>query len=343
MGSIYKRGKIWWYSYYQGHKKIAKSSKSKKKMVATELLKQVEGDLADGKVPRTDFHKVYFEDLAEDLRTDYAHQGQGEPRLRHLTECFGGTRALAITTARIKQYINQRLDEGAANGTVNRELAALKRMFKLGAQETPPKVDRAPYIPMLKEADPKQGFFESEEYLAFLQALPEHLRGVLTFAYRTGWRRAEILGLTWDCVDLEEKTVKLKAGTTKNKEARTVPLDDELLRLLKIQRLRRQGCEYVFHRNGRPLSNFRAAWNKALSVAGIEGGYDTKKGKTLHDFRRTAVRNLTRSGTQESVAMKISGHKTRGVFDRYNIVSDRDVEQAMKRQAEYLRKQENNS
>ena len=74
------------------------------------------------------------------------------------------------------------------NATINRELAALKRMLNLGAVQTPPRVDRLPFIPMLKENNTRKGFFEHGDYLALRDTLPEHLKGFVTFAYKTGWR-----------------------------------------------------------------------------------------------------------------------------------------------------------
>ncbi len=81
---------------------------------------------------------------------------------------------------------------------------------------------------------------------------------------------------------------------------------------------------WIFHRKGRQIGDFRKAWTTACEKAGVPG-------RILHDFRRTAVRNLVRAGVPELVAMQMTGHKTRSVFDRYNIVSEEDLMEAAKR------------
>jgi len=162
---------------------------------------------------------------------------------------------------------------------------------------------------MLQEHNVRLGFFERAEFLAFLAALPDYLQPVVTFAYFTGWRRGEIAGLKWHQVDLAANTVRIEGDSTKNKKARTIALEGELLDAIQGQ------------------------WDKALKATGLAG-------KILHDFRRTAVRNMTRAGVPERMAMMVSEHKTRSVFDRYDIVSDEDLREAARKSWEHAQNQE---
>lgn len=221
MGSAYRRGHIWWIKYYQNGKAFRESSKSKRISVARRLLRHREAEIGIGNIPGIGAERVRFEELADDLLNEYRANNRKSlasinRRIRlHLAPFFGSLPASDIMTDRIRAYTIKRQEEGASNGTINRELAALKRMFHLAAAMSPPKIARVPYIPMLKERNVRKGFFEHAEYLELRQELPEYLKPVLTFGYYTGAREGEILGLKWNQVDLKARTVYLEPGSTK--------------------------------------------------------------------------------------------------------------------------------
>ena len=169
-------------------------------------------------------------------------------------------------------------------------------------------------------------------------SLVYHLKDFITFAYKTGWRISEIATLTWKQIDRSQGIVRLEVGETKNDDARTIYLDPELKQIFNDRWTHRSNLlPYVFlnKRGDDRIKRFDKAWKKACKEAKIGIRH-------FHDFRRTAVRNMVRSGIPERVAMTISGHKTRSVFDRYNIVNDRDLRLAAKQYDECRNQQDVN-
>jgi integrase len=237
-----------------------------------------------------------------------------------------------ITTADVRRYVGRRRDEGASNATVNRELSVLKRAYALAIAAGT--LASRPHIALLREDNVRRGFFEAADFEAVRRRLPPDLADFVTFLHVTGWRwRSEAARLRWTDVAFDVGEVRLEPGTTKTGEGRVFPVTAALRAQLERRRAVTRERErelgravpHVFTRpDGRPLGSFSKAWATACRTAGVPG-------RVLHDFRRTAVRNLVRAGVAERVAMQMVGWKSRQMLDRYHIVSTADLIEAARK------------
>ncbi len=339
------------------------SSHSTTRGDAVTLLRKRLGEIGRGRLIGPREEKVTFEDLAVDLVRDYELRGLVSAntlggrladgrldldhlggRLRHLHDFFGRDRALDITAARLRAYQSARRDAGASAATVNRELAALGRAFTLavngGRLGT-----RPPFPTRLEEAPPRQGFFEAAEHAAIRAHLPPDHQDVQDAGYWSGWRPGVFQGLTWPEIDLDAMVIRPGGGSRTKRRGVLAYGQVPALRAVIERRLakRRLDTPLVFHVDGRPMGDWRKRWARACLAAGFANvNPETQKiviHKLRYDTRRTVVRNLTRAGVPERVAMEQTGHKTRSVFDRYNIVSEQDLQDAGGRMAAYLQQQ----
>ncbi len=341
MGQLYQRGRIWWAKYYVNGRPVRESTGSEKEKEAARFLKQREGRAAAGlpMLPRAD--RVRYDEAAENLREHYRTTGsrnliEAEKRLKHLDTHFSGARLAGIGGAEATAYVAHRQAQEVANGTINRELAVLTKMLRLAYENR--KLMRLPVIRKLKEAAPRQGFFEREQFLAVRGQLPPDLQVAVSVEYAFGWRtQSEVLTLERRHLDLEAGTIRLDAGTTKNDDGRLVyvppdlkaPLVSQVERVRALERETGRIIPYLFpHLRGRHKGtrrrDFRKAWVTACKNAGVPG-------MLRHDFRRTAVRNMVNAGVPERVAMTVTGHRTRSMFDRYHIVSPGDLQDVARR------------
>ena len=275
-----------------------------------------------------------FDTMAHAYLEDYVLQqyrtlSTARPRVEHLREFFGGWTAEAMTADSIRNYQIHRRKQGAQAATINRETSALSRMFQLAIRRG--LLERMPLFPKrLEENPPRDGFFEHADYLKIRAQLPHSYQDVLDFAYYSGWRRNEILGLTLDEVDFQGGVIRLTPRRSKTRTGRVLPISPPLQRVLQRRRRLRKGKDpRVFRRDGVPVRIWRTALRDACRKAKLPH-------RMLHDCRRTAARNLIRAGVPERIAMLLTGHKTRAVFDRYNIVNEQELLTAGARLAAYV-------
>lgn len=250
--------------------------------------------------------------------------------LDHLNAFFEGRRVSNITTDVLREFAARRLKAGASSSTVNRNLGLLRRMLHQARKEG--RLQIVPHFPMLKEAEPRQGFVEPEQFAKLMAAMPERLRTFVLLLYTSGVRTGEAKKIRWEHVDLKHKVIRLPGSVTKNGKPRTLPLVAEVCkRLESVDAAQHAKRAYVF-----PVGNFIKAWWSACAKAGLgtrtkgkqNGRYGTYSGLIPHDLRRSAVRNMVRAGISTTVARSISGHVTDAIFDRYDITSAEDLKKA---------------
>ena len=325
-----KTAATWWVQNSVRGKRFRESSGSSNRNMAIKLLKLLKdrlGAAAQGRPFGPNVDRTRFEDLAEMLVEDYRANGRRsleriEGALKDLRGFFGDHLALDITSDRITSYIKWRQDEGAAAATINRELAALRRAFRLAGRAG--KIAMRSEVSMLRENNRRKGFFEPSQLEALVQNMPDYLKPVIRTAYVTGWRiKSEILTRQKHHVDLNAGRLRPEPGEGQNGEGRNFPLVQELREVLQRQLEETQAIErasgriipWLFHKNGNPIGSFRKAWSTSCKKAGLAG-------RIPHDFRRTAVRNLERAGVPRSAAMAMVGHRTESIYRRYAIADE---------------------
>lgn len=334
-GRVFKRGVRWFIAYYclKAGKHVEqrepggltepeaqKTLKHRRKQI---VASEFGGDAFTGP------QRVTVDELLNDLVSEYKVQERelckSASHMKPLRDFFGSELAVRVTSERLNRYILERRKGQAENSTINRQLSILRRAFHLAAGRTPSKFPKSqvPEFPARLEEHVREGFTNKGDLDAILASLTDaDVRDYVAWAFWTGMRRGEIKKLTWAAFDRETSTLILPGRSTKTGTPRKLALEGGLHEIIK-RRLsaRRLECLFIFHRDGKPMGDFRKAWETACQKAGVLG-------LLFHDLRRTAVRNMIRAGVDKKVAKTISGHKTDAVFDRYDITSDEDLQEA---------------
>jgi integrase len=357
-GSIFRKlpCKLWVIQFYKNGKRIREATGSADYDAAKKLLRQRLHEIDKHEYMRQQGKPARVRDLYETLKLERETNPKGRKRelpnrWAHLEPTFGALLAAEVTTDDVRRYTVARKAKGAANATVNRELATLKRMFRLGAQSTPPKVKIPPHIPMLEENNARGGFVEDADFARLAAEAGElWLRTFLELGFTYGWRCGELLGLRVRQVNLGLGTLRLDAGTTKNLDGREVAMTARVAALVREAIRGKRPEAYVLTRDGQPIRDMRAAWQNLCVRAGVgkfvclgckvtlpkaarceECGSRNRKysGLIPHDLRRSAAKAARRAGVPESVVMAMGGWRTASMFRRYAIVSTADQRAAV--------------
>jgi integrase len=335
LGGVYLRKRKWWIRYSVHGVRYRESSESEERADAVRLLKKRIASIAQGKPVGAAVERTTLGELAEVLLNDYRANGRrsvvrAQIAFKALFQFFNAhARVNTITPDRITAYQAHRLKLVKA-ATANFECAILSRAFHLALRAG--KVANKPEIVLLSLNNARKGFFEPEQVRALLAHLPPYLKPVAQAAYITGWRAyAELLSRQWRHLDLTNGWLRIEPGESKNLEGREFPLTPELRALLEAQRVRMSNIERAYGKivpwiftqyNGKPIGKgYRCAFKRACRDAGVPT-------KLMHDFRRTAVRNLERAGVPRSAAMAMTGHRTEAIYRRYAIFDESMLREA---------------
>lgn len=340
-GGERKVSRVYWVKYSQNDERVRESTGETDRAKAEKFLSKRLGLVAIGRATGPAIDKTTVGEILDAVIVEYETKGRRSirhakaKRSRLLEHFASGFKVVNLTSGRAMEYARDRKLDGAENATINRELALLKRALVLG--ERAGRVAARPHIEMLEENNARQGFLSHAEFERLREALPDDLRDPVSFLYFSGWRVGEMRTLQWRDVDLEGGIVRLRVEYSKSKQSRVLPLRGELAEIIERAHAHRTPeCPNVFHRDGSPVGLFRKSWMTACKKAGLGA-------IIVHDLRRTAVRNLIRAGVPEKVAMGITGHRTRSVFDRYNIVTEDDLATAIERVNDHLANVPSNS
>jgi integrase len=367
-GGLYERpGSPYWWARYYGPdgREIRKSTKARKEersraeRILERLVREVknyrDGITPDYANPRKG--KKRFRELADALAFDakvrkLASAIAVRSHLNNASRILGGKMSRSIDADTLRRYQKQRQEEGAASKTIDHEVFQVRQALKLAGLP-------APKVPRLLHGieNARQGFLTDREREAILEELKKlntNLYDFIDWSLETGARIGETDSLRWSDVDRETGTISLPPLGAKTGKARKFPIVERLIPIIERRRAaRRLDGDYIFHNEGRRFCKRDAnghphgfndwiykTWREACENANVDGqpvrmvDQDGERRLPLpHDLRRTAVRNMVRSGIDRTVAKKISGHATDSMFERYNITDEADIREAFAKMA----------
>jgi integrase len=262
-----------------------------------------------------------------------------DQRSKILLNHFGDIRADKIKPSMVESFQYRMLNtmnrrkNNYKPATINRMVALMKRVYNLAIREDMVTKNPCWKVSMLREDNKRDRILSADEFKRLLKELPKHLVPIVSVAYYTGMRRMEILNLTWKKVNMQEGYINLEPEDTKTSEPRRIYFNGVLWEIFqKAGKVRSLKHDFVFTFNGKPLRDVQIGFRNALKRARIENFH-------FHDLRHTFYTNMRKAGVDQTVIMKLTGHKTLSMFHRYNTVDQEDAINAMKKLDLFLSEQ----
>jgi integrase len=334
-GGVYRRGSVWWIRYSRNGHLIRESAETPDEKKAIRFLNQ---RIEEAKRPAfvgPGEKRLTLDDLEAAIKADYIRHNRRswitvEYCLKQVRKYFPHDTLLQLG-ARIEEYQDHRLEEcKAERSTINRESAYLRRGYRLLHEAK--KISEVPVIKLLEGENVREGFINSPEFHAALAEIKnDDVRDTVEFLYKSAWRSGEAKSLEWSKVDAQDWVIRLSRKNEKTKRPRVLALIDDLRAIIERRIAKRiPGCKFVFHREGRPIGRIDIIFKAACAAVGLDG-------VVPHDMRRSAIRNFTKAGLDESVGMSISGHVTNSIYKRYNIIDEELQRAALEKVQAYQR------
>ena len=251
----------------------------------------------------------------------------------HLVEKLGKEFPVkSIWIPQIKEYQIERLREGAAPSTVNKEKSALSKMFQILVELRHHDVNPARLVKNLSEkSGERQVYLSNNDFQKILPHLPAWFRPIALTAYYTGMRRGEIVNLRRRQIDLSKRMIFLGPEDVKERQWKRIPIHKELVPILEeVLRVQALNNDYVFLNQGRPVihkDQLRWCWDRKVSKIELD------QPPRFHDLRHTWKSNARRSGMHPEIEQSIMGHSQRGmnVHERYGRIGDQELIKAIDR------------
>lgn len=331
-GCLYKRGNIFWMAFSENGRPHYESTKTGDEQKARSILRarirKVHASEETGQPFITQkMKRVTISELCDLLEHKYEVDGAlsrtKTSELKRVRNAFGSIAAVALKPADIERWKQEQLEAGYEKATINRTLTFLTRAYNSAIEDG--ELANAPFIRKFEKlSNRRTGFLTRPQFDKILANLPDDgLRDYCAFGFLTGMRKGEIASLRWKNAG-DDEIVLAEQDAKTGDERRISVRSGELAQIFERRRKARKSFDgYIFHRgDDRSIQEFRKSWARACKLAGFPN-------TLFHDLRRSAIRNLIRSGVPQTICMAISGHKTISTFKRYNICNGEDSAIAM--------------